>query len=384
MLNTRFDWREVDSLITLLHGQGISYLLGNGSATSENDGNVDPVQLIQRLAGCNYPLLENASISLFILHPELAPSVLEALQLSTSDIAENIAIFTLATLYLQQWWLFRLASALGKLPGFPENPFVSLWENRKLPSPDTGYGQTGLLTLQDYQARRFGIPLNFLDDWQNQINHLLAQEDTHHRELSDEFKEKLVQISTSDRESITVEGKHVGRQEIEQFLVQVGRTRQSGRLYITGGAALVHRGIRPGQTLDIDIQITIDPGNLISEIARLKQKMNINIEFSSPGDFMPLPTQWEARSAFIKRYDQVDVFYFDWYSIALSKLQRANRQDVVDVQLLVQQGFIDVTELDRLFQDVLNKVGQPPYDRLFPNLSQQQFSQRYQAIRKHL
>lgn len=53
----------------------------------------------------------------------------------------------------------------------------------------------------------------------------------------------------------------VGRQEIERFLVQVGRTRQSGRLYLVGGAALVHRGIRPGQTLDIDIQITIDPAN---------------------------------------------------------------------------------------------------------------------------
>jgi len=51
----------------------------------------------------------------------------------------------------------------------------------------------------------------------------------------------------------------VGRQEIEQFLIQVGRTRRPGRLYLTGGAALVHRGTRPGQTLDIDTHITIDP-----------------------------------------------------------------------------------------------------------------------------
>ena len=176
----------------------------------------------------------------------------------------------------------------------------------------------------------------------------------------------------------------VGRQEIEQFLIQVGRTRQPGRLYLTGGAALVHRGIRPGQTLDIDIQITLDPANLAAQIAQLKQKMNINIEFASPGDFIPLPMQWEARSAFIKRYEQVDVFYFDWYSLALSKMQRANRQDVVDVQLLVRQGFVDVTELDRLCQDVLNKIGRPPYDKLLPNLSQQQFSQHYQAVRRVL
>lgn len=176
----------------------------------------------------------------------------------------------------------------------------------------------------------------------------------------------------------------VGRQEIEQFLIQVGRTRQSGRLYLTGGAALVHRGIRPGQTLDIDIQITIDPTNLTTRIAQLKQKMNINVEFASPGDFIPLPAQWETRSEFIKRYDQVDAFYFDWYSIALSKMQRANRQDVVDVQLLVRQGFVDVSELDLLCQDVLNKISNPPYDRLLPNLSPQQFSQHYQAVRQLL
>jgi hypothetical protein len=92
--------------------------------------------------------VENASISLFILHPELAPSVLDALQSSEDETAENIAVVTLATLYLQQWWFFRLAFALGRLPCFPEAPFVSLWEDRHLPPPDSGYGLHGLLALQ--------------------------------------------------------------------------------------------------------------------------------------------------------------------------------------------------------------------------------------------
>jgi hypothetical protein len=176
----------------------------------------------------------------------------------------------------------------------------------------------------------------------------------------------------------------VGRQEIERFLTEVGRTRQAGRLYLTGGAALVHRGIRSGQTLDIDIQITLDPGNLVTQIAQLKHTLNINVEFASPGDFMPLPSQWEARSEYIKRYHQVDVFYFDWYSIVLSKMQRANRQDILDVRSLVHQGFVDVNELDRLYQDVLSKIGHPPYDRLFPNLSSHDFVQRYESIRQVL
>ena len=36
---------------------------------------------------------------------------------------------------------------------------------------------------------------NFLDDWQNQINHLLAQEEAHRRELSGDLREALVQLS---------------------------------------------------------------------------------------------------------------------------------------------------------------------------------------------
>src|SRR5439155_6789247 len=113
------------------------------------------------------------------------------------DIAENIAVVTLATLYLQQWWFFRLAFALGRFPCFPEAPFVSLWEERRFPLPSSGYGLSGLLALQEYQQQRYGVPLNFLDDWQNQINHLLTQEETHRRELSGDLREVLVQLSIS-------------------------------------------------------------------------------------------------------------------------------------------------------------------------------------------
>ena len=194
MQNTTFDWDEVDFLITILQANGISYLVGNGS--SVNEGNtVKPVHLIQRLAACGYPLVENASISLFILHPEFASSVVEALQGSDETTAETLSVLVLATLYLQQWWVFRLTFALGRLPSFPEAPFVSLWEDRHLPPPHSGYGLDGLLALQAYQQQRSGLPLNVLDDWQNQINHLLLQEEAAHRELSDEVRTALLQLS---------------------------------------------------------------------------------------------------------------------------------------------------------------------------------------------
>ena len=130
-----------------------------------------------------------------LLHPELASSVEAALRESERDLAENIAVVTLATLYLQQWWLFRLAFALGQLPCFPEEPFTFLWEERHLPPPSSGYGRHGLLALQAYQQQRYGVPLNFLDDWQNQIDHLLIQEEAHQHPLSLDLRDALLQRS---------------------------------------------------------------------------------------------------------------------------------------------------------------------------------------------
>jgi hypothetical protein len=40
-----------------------------------------------------------------------------------------------------------------------------------------------------------GGPLNFRDDWQNQINHLLIQEEAHCRELPSDLRDVLVQRS---------------------------------------------------------------------------------------------------------------------------------------------------------------------------------------------
>ncbi len=91
---------------------------------------------------------------------------------------------------------------------------------------------------------------------------------------------------------------NVDKQAIESFLQQLRCTfRKPGRLYLVGGAALVHAGVRPGFTQDIDIQVGgANKGDLIISIQRLIQQMQINIEFASPKDFIPLPSQWESHA----------------------------------------------------------------------------------------
>ena len=175
-------WEEADQLISILHTWGINYLVGEDRSVSPSDMTKDQqtaVRLNQRLAQCKYPRVRDASISLFLLHPELAPAVLEAIQTGEPSVAEQIATLILAALYLQQLWSPRLTIALGHAPGFPEKPFVDLWRSRQLPPPSSFHAGWGLRALQVFEQHRTGLPLNFLHDWQNQVDHLLLQEEAH-------------------------------------------------------------------------------------------------------------------------------------------------------------------------------------------------------------
>jgi hypothetical protein len=198
MMNASFDRKEVTILIHALQARGVSYLMGDELPPGEDVREIDPVQLLRRLVRCGFPLVENAVIGLLLLHPEYAPFVVEALQSSEAETAEALAVMTLATLYMQEWWLYRLAFAFGRLPSFPKEPFVALWEERHLPAPSVGYGRDGFLALQEYEQKRYGLPINFLGDWQNQVNHLLLQEESYHHPESKELVDVLRQISLED------------------------------------------------------------------------------------------------------------------------------------------------------------------------------------------
>src|SRR5947209_1098745 len=181
-------WKKIDQLISLLRSWGVTYLVGlDHSANPSNLQKelISPVELIRRLAQCDqYPRVRDASIALFILHPELADSILKALQESEPEVAEPIAVLTLATLYLQRLWSIRLTLALGHPPSFPEQPFAFLWQSRHLPPPDCHDGKWGLMALQEAEQIRTDLPLTFLGDWQNQVDHLLQQEEAKHHLLA--------------------------------------------------------------------------------------------------------------------------------------------------------------------------------------------------------
>lgn len=378
-------WYEVDELIMSLRAWGICYLVGlehHSDSSKIVTDQQSALTLIQRLAQCNdYPQVRDASISLFLLHPELASTVLRILQESEPEAAEQVATLVLAMLYLQRLWSVRLALALGRIPNFPEQPFAFLWKNRRLPTPGYHFGACGLLALEEAEQRRTGLPFTFIGDWQNQIDQLLVQEEAkqHHINHPDSLHTLLKEEQEDGQESIMSMRPDVDKAAIEAFLQQLGKTfHKPARLYLVGGAALVHLGVRPGSTQDIDIKVSgANEGELIVTIQRLINHLQVNVEFASPDDFIPLPKKWAAHARFVGRYGTIDVFYFDFYSIALSKIERGNNRDIADVRLLIQQNIIALDELDKAYQEVLAQLGKGRYPRITP----ERFTARYQAIR---
>ena len=241
-----------------------------------------------------------------------------------------------------------------------------------------------MIALEEAEQRRLGLPLNFIGDWQNQINHLLLQEEAKHHPavvsiyLPEPWHEKI-----EKEECSAMSMRHnVTKADIEKFLEALGKSfRKPGRLYLAGGAALVHIGLRPGSTMDIDVAIEAsDEDEMVTAIRKLVEKMQINVKFASPGDFIPLPTQWTAQARYVGRYGSIDVFYFDFYSLALSKISRGNDRDLIDVQLLLQQKLITLEELDTAYNEVLPRMGKRPYI----NLNPQRFAERYALVRQKL
>ena len=140
------------------------------------------------------------------------------------------------------------------------------------------------------------------------------------------------------------------------FLERLGQ--EYGRpatLYLLGGSALSLLG-SPRSTLDIDYDVELPQTELIvlqGAINALAAEMHLDVEFVPLAEFAPLPPSAHERRRFIGRYGQLDVYIFDLYSIALSKISRGFESDLEDVLYLLKAGLIEFRELKRYFGIVL-------------------------------
>lgn len=123
------------------------------------------------------------------------------------------------------------------------------------------------------------------------------------------------------------------------------------RIYLTGGASAVLEGWR-GSTIDVDLRFEPDVDVLLRELPALKDDLGVNIELASPPDFIPELPGWRDRSPFVFREGNVDIHHFDFYSQALSKIERGFTQDLHDVASMLESGLVEPARLRELYNAI--------------------------------
>jgi hypothetical protein len=112
-------------------------------------------------------------------------------------------------------------------------------------------------------------------------------------------------------------------------------------------------------------------------LERLGSELNLDLELVPLGEFIPLPPDAETRRRFVGRYGQVDIFIFDLYSIALSKIARGFESDIEDVEFLLSNELIVWETLETFFQIVLPRVSSADIDS-------HEFQQYFETLKQRL
>lgn len=166
------------------------------------------------------------------------------------------------------------------------------------------------------------------------------------------------------------------------FLERLGKCyRHPGTLYLVGGTSLLLVA-RKESTFDIDVQYAVAPEHLTEFIRCLRQvsrELGFPVEQASPDQFIPLPAGFEERRQFVGRYGSLDVFHFDFYSVALAKIHRGNEKDYADVLTMIRTGLIDLLRLESYLEQVL-----PDYENFSPNADPSAFRRKYALLKEKL
>lgn len=145
-------------------------------------------------------------------------------------------------------------------------------------------------------------------------------------------------------------------ERIRRLARELGRSVSPGtRMYLTGGATAVLEGWRQS-TVDIDVRFEPDSDAALQRIATLKEELSVNVELASPLDFLPPLAGWRDRCRFRFREGNLEVFDFDPYSQALSKLERGFELDLDDVKAMIDAGLVEPARLLELFEGIESEL----------------------------
>ncbi|MEW6083699.1 MAG: DUF6036 family nucleotidyltransferase [Chloroflexota bacterium] len=152
--------------------------------------------------------------------------------------------------------------------------------------------------------------------------------------------------------------KPVSRQTIQDFFERLGtRYHKEATLQLIGGSALILLG-STRETLDIDyVGDDIQKNDFQIVIDKVASELGLDTEPVPLDRFVPLPEGNENRGIHVGQFGMVNVYVFDPYSIALSKIDRGSDRDLEDLVFLIQTQRINAEEFERILNDALPHAG---------------------------
>jgi len=134
-----------------------------------------------------------------------------------------------------------------------------------------------------------------------------------------------------------------------QALAREAPPRGSFRVYFVGGGTAVYAGWRDAS---IDVDLSSDQEAVFRNIQRIKEQLDMNIEFARPEDFVPPLKGSSERHLFIRTVGRVSFYHYDPYAQILSKIVRGFQRDLDDARAFVSSRMVDPDRLRALVADI--------------------------------
>jgi hypothetical protein len=141
------------------------------------------------------------------------------------------------------------------------------------------------------------------------------------------------------------------RERLHSLLREIARTAPRGRhrVFVVGGGTAVWFGWRASS---VDADLFSEDDAVFRDVQAVKERLNVNVEFSRPEHFVPALPGSEDRHVVLETLGRVSFFHYDPYAQVLAKLVRGFGRDVEDVRDFVASGLVDPDRLRNLVRAI--------------------------------
>ena len=146
--------------------------------------------------------------------------------------------------------------------------------------------------------------------------------------------------------------KELTRARLLLLMKELARTapgRGPHRVYLVGGGTAVYLGWRDSS---IDVDLCSDREDVFRDIQGIKERLNMNIDFARPEDFVPPLQDTRERHVLIDKIGSVTFYHYDPYAQLLSKIVRGFQRDLDDARRFVSSGMVDPARLLALVEAI--------------------------------